>query len=437
MKSELIQRGLLWSASAALTVLLAGCSGGDTEGAGSGPPIEKGPTYYRDVKAILDVKCTGCHVAGGIAPFALTSYMDAKTHKDAINAAVVQGVMPPWPPAKACGDYQNDRSLSADQSAAITAWVNAGALEGDPKDAPPAQDPPAGLSRVDLTLAMPEAYTPTKTPDDYRCFMVDWPSQSTTYVTGFGVEAGTAATVHHVIAYLISPANVAAYQSLDAADPGPGYTCFGGPGGTNAGWIGGWAPGALGSDFPPGTGIEIVPGSKVVIQVHYNTSTAPPSPDVSKLVMKLDPTVQKKAFVMPWANPAWVTQKTMVIAAHAADATYNWAFDPSPYMGTISKGVVMSSQPYTLYGASLHMHTRGTRAITSIQRLGSADECMLDIERWNFHWQGSYGFTQPKTVKPGDKLYLECHWNNPDAVDVNWGEGTGDEMCLSTFYVTQ
>src|SRR5258705_6409320 len=99
MKSELIERGLLWGASVALAAVLAGCSGGDAEGAGSGPPLEKGPTYYRDVKAILDVKCTGCHFQGGIAPFALTSYMDAKTHKDAINAAVTQGVMPPWPPA--------------------------------------------------------------------------------------------------------------------------------------------------------------------------------------------------------------------------------------------------------------------------------------------------------------------------------------------------
>jgi len=42
-------------------------------------------------------------------------------------------------------------------------------------------------------------------------------------------------------------------------------------------------------------------------------------------------------------------------------------------------------------------------------------------------------------VNPGDSIRVECHWNNsaPGAVDVNWGEGTGDEMCLGLFYMTQ
>jgi hypothetical protein len=61
---------------------------------------------------------------------------------------------------------------------------------------------------------------------------------------------------------------------------------------------------------------------------------------------------------------------------------------------------------------------------------------MLDIASWNFHWQGSYGFSQPKTFNPGDQLYLECHWNNMGSTDKNWGETTEDEMCLSVFYAT-
>ena len=28
---------------------------------------------------------------------------------------------------------------------------------------------------MDLTLAMPETYTPTSSPDDYRCVLIDWP----------------------------------------------------------------------------------------------------------------------------------------------------------------------------------------------------------------------------------------------------------------------
>ena len=48
----------------------------------------------------------------------------------------------------------------------------------------------------------------------------------------------------------------------------------------------------------------------------------------------------------------------------------------------------------------------------------------------------------------GDKLGIECHWDNSasnqrvvdgkklDPVDLHWGDGTGDEMCLGIFYMT-
>src|SRR5262249_44799932 len=155
-----------------------------------------------------------------------------------------------------------------------------------------------------------------------HCFLVDWPATKPMYVTGFGVKADTPSIVHHVIAFLAPPQNVAEYQALDDSEPGPGYTCFGGPGGSGGftGWLGGWPPGAAGADFPEGTGIEVQPGSKVITQVHYNTFSAPPSPDQSSVLLKIDPTVNKKAFVLPFLDPGWIKSGTMTIPAHATDA---------------------------------------------------------------------------------------------------------------------
>ena len=83
------------------------------------------------------------------------------------------------------------------------------------------------------------------------------------------------------------------------------------------------------------------------------------------------------------------------------------------------------------------MHTRGTRALLEIHHSDGTKECMLEIDRWNFHWQGAYAFMQPKTFNPDDSLYLECHWDNSmGTTDVYWGEGTADEMCLGSFYLT-
>lgn len=450
MKAKVCLEGSMMAALVALGLALAGCSGsvaqGDTTGEASGTsggpttsPTDMALTYYKDAKPVIDEKCATCHKSGGIAPFPLTTFAEVSAQKAAIEAAVSAGTMPPWMPAKSCGTYEKDRSLSDAQKSTITGWISAGAKEGNAADATAEDNQGGGLSRVDLTLSMPTAYTPKLSPDEYRCFIVDFPSAETTYVTGFGVKPGVAAIVHHVIAYLATPDTVAQYQALDKADPAPGYECFGGPGGGGApgGWVGAWAPGSTGSDTPAGTGIEIPKGSKVIVQMHYNTSTAKPSPDQTQILLKIDPTVEKKAAVMPWTNPSWVAKKTMDIPAHASDAKASWAFDPGPFLGTITKGVLASNKPFTIYAAGLHMHTRGVTATTTITRKDGSDDCMLDIPSWNFHWQGDYTFTKPKQVNPGDKLSLECHWNNPGDVAVNWGEGTGDEMCLATYYVTQ
>jgi hypothetical protein len=143
-----------------------------------------------------------------------------------------------------------------------------------------------------------------------------------------------------------------------------------------------------------------------------------------------------------------VQGKQMNIPAGDADAMHNWTFDPSPYWPQIVTGF-QAGKPVTIWSASLHMHTRGTHAVTRINRADGTQECMLDIPRWDFHWQGAYAFQTPKTYNPGDSLYLECHWDNSASnqpivngqqmppIDVNWGEGTTDEMCLGGFYITQ
>jgi hypothetical protein len=245
--------------------------------------------------------------------------------------------------------------------------------------------------------------------------------------------------VHHIIAFLASPTEVAAFQELDAADPGPGYACYGGPGRGRQAWLGSWVPGSSGVDYPAGTGIQVLPGSKVVLQVHYNLSSANAAPDQSSFSVSLASTVQKVAIVQPWANPAWVQEGGMPIPAGQQDVRYRFAFDLVPMLSRLTNGVFRDNAPITVYSSALHMHTLGTRARMEIVRRSGSTECMLDIPRWDFHWQGNYQLAQPKELQAGDRLAVECHWDNsqPGATNVTWGESTRDEMCLGVFYMTQ
>ena len=87
---------------------------GTRGGAAGSSPLR--PTYYQDVKPIFEGRCTGCHVAGGIAPFVLTSYETARRNRKAIAAAVGSRTMPPWHAETGHRRYLYDPSLTTAQS---------------------------------------------------------------------------------------------------------------------------------------------------------------------------------------------------------------------------------------------------------------------------------------------------------------------------------
>jgi hypothetical protein len=406
-------------------------------------------TYYQDVKPIIDAKCAGCHRDGGVAPFSLTSYEDAVAYAGISRIAVELGNMPPWHAAEECNDYYASRALEPADKAMFLEWVDAGTLEGSPEDeGPPLEVESTSLARVDSTLTMPESYTPAPAPgkyDDYRCFIVPWPETITKYVTGLRVRAGNQAVAHHAIAFLAQPEDAAVYQDLDAGDAGPGWACFGGTGGPAREWLGAWVPGQTGADLPAGLGLEVRPGSLIVLQMHYNTLYAANggggvAPDQTSLDFRIDDQVDKVAHVQPWADPNWVLGGDMPIPANEPDVVHSFAFDPTivPFGGADS---------VEIYHAGLHMHLLGTSGRLSIERAGGTSDCLLQIDQWDFDWQGDYQLRTPQILNSGDQLRVECHWDNtlenqptvdgqplPPA-DVNWGEDSTDEMCLGIFLV--
>lgn len=418
-------------------VALAGCVGQPEQAE------TKDLTYYRDIKPLIDQKCASCHQPGQIGQGNLTTYDDVRGAASIVKQQVVDRVMPPWLAGQGCNDYQQDHSLTDEEIALISDWVDAGAPAGDAADAPaPTKSEQSLMTRVDLTLDMPIDYEPESTPDDYRCFMVDWPETETKYVTGFGVRPGNNSTVHHVIAYIAPPEHVSIYEELDAADPEPGYACYGGPGGPtdgNTGFFGAWAPGVPPTDFAQGTGIRMAPGSKVVLQMHYNTYGWDGLPDRTAVDLKVDDEVEEEAWFQFFTDPSWVFGGTMTIPAGDPDVAHETQFDPTSF--------ATGGEAFSIYNVGLHMHTRGTSAQTKIIRQDGTEECLLDIPRWDFDWQFGYELASPVHFEPGDQLWLGCHWDNSPAgqtslggqpmapTDLSWGDGTDDEMCLGLMYI--
>ncbi|MEC9071900.1 MAG: hypothetical protein VX938_05945, partial [Myxococcota bacterium] len=419
-------------------------------------------TYHRDVKPIFETLCVNCHQPGAIrASSPLTTYEESLPWLDAIQHQVATRKMPPWPGDPTCADYKHKEYLTPDEIERVVTWVDEGAPEGDPDAEPnPMHDILfANLSREDLVISMPLEYTPQTSPDDYRCFLIPWPLEETTYITGFGARPGNTDVVHHAIAFLIEPSVLPKFQAWDEADPGPGYSCFGGPSGPgaensiqNGTWfLSAWTPGSPGADSPVGTGMKVEPGSYISLQIHYNTYFSDPEPDLTEVMFKLDDTVENPGWAQPWTNPDWIDGNPfaglppMTIPAGESDAVFSFVKDPwtlppflSPFPG---KKLVL------LYHAALHMHYLGTSGRVFIERADGTETCLLSIAEYDFDWQRIYPFQDGIELRPGDKLGVECHFDNSaenqplvdgvpkEPVDVTWGEGSTNEMCWAVMYL--
>jgi hypothetical protein len=93
-------------------------------------------TFSKDVLPILQKQCQDCHRPGEIGPMPLLTYKDVRPWAKAIRESVVTRKMPPWHADPGVGRFRNDHSLTDQEIQVVKKWADAGAPEGDPKDAP-------------------------------------------------------------------------------------------------------------------------------------------------------------------------------------------------------------------------------------------------------------------------------------------------------------
>ncbi|MGK0358457.1 MAG: mono/diheme cytochrome c family protein [Bradymonadia bacterium] len=414
-------------ASALMATLALGCDDGDPAPEPAAMPESTGPTWHADVQALMTQHCAACHTAGGAAPFAFDDPVVAQSMAGAALDAIESGRMPPWQPDPDCNRYEKERIMPEDAKATLRAWVADGAPLGQPRVTAAAQT--AALPAPDRITRGAAAYMPDATrPDDYRCFPLDVEFAEDTFLRGTAIKPDARALVHHVLVYLVSPSLVDEMNAMDAAEDGPGYTCYGGTGLGNTGPVGGWVPGATPTIADEGVAQFIPAGARLVMQVHYNSLTAAPTPD------------QTEVYLYTWddAQPAVIESKPQ------ADLSLRIPAGDAEYVN-IRTWTHYGKEPLEVVAVTPHMHVLGKSITVEVERADGSNTCLVDIPDWDFNWQQAFAFRPGESVLlyPGDTVKLTCVYDNSagnqptvngeqlEARDVNWGEGTLDEMCLN------
>lgn len=412
---------------------LAGC-GGDEDG--PGPQGSAAPTYHADIAPLVSQACAGCHQEGGIGGFVLTDPASATAMAQAMAAATKARTMPPMPVNNdgSCNTYENARWLEDAQIDLFQRWAEAGAPLGDPADAPPkvSFEPPT-LSGERRNFDLGINYTPKPAPDkpdDYHCFIVDPGIHEDMFVTGFDIQPGDARVVHHVALFGLADANAEAEAAaLDAADPSPGYSCFGGAGTTSASTYGIWVPGTGATLFPQGTGIHYPANRRMVVQMHYNVpATGGPYSDRSAVALQVskDATLTPAFFVGPSVDQLSLppAQSLVEVSGEA----------PVSLMGAYYG--VSNFEAMRVWGVMPHMHLIGRTQRTVAISQGK-ERCVTDVRRWDFHWQSLWWNETPLDIAADATLHITCGYDTRGRQGMtSSGEGTNDEMCLNVLYAT-
>jgi mono/diheme cytochrome c family protein len=433
------------------------------------------PSFARDVAPILADNCAECHRQGGIAPFSLESAGTARSRAAAIAAAVESRRMPPWLPGPQSPAYrgEDERTLTDDEVETVVEWARSGArVDGAAQPAP--ARPPLRLAEGErrVELAPPRAYLPQGESDDYRCFLLDPQLGGDAYVTSAAIRPGAPSVVHHVILFRAAAEQVVEAERLDAQADGLGWPCFGGTGlGTSvdalddAGWLAAWAPGGEPVRYLDGTGSPLAAGSRVVMQVHYNllhgreadlTAAALTFAAASAELEAARTMLVPGPVELPCApdERGALCERDAAIADLVAKRGREAAFLPaglqllcggSPFGAPASGPVSSCDRAFggrtTIHGVAGHMHLLGRSIRVELNPGTDRARVLLDIPRWDFHWQNAYTFVEPVVAEPGDRVRVTCRHDaslrEGEPRYVVWGEGTTDEMCLAVLQVTR
>jgi hypothetical protein len=408
---------------------------------GQSPNDPPAKTYYRDVLPILQRHCQACHRPQGIAPMALESYSQAKNNAQAIQNSVEARSMPPWFADPAVGRFLNDPSLSAEEIAVISEWVETGAVAGRPSEAPApvAWAESWSIPRPDLILRMPQpAALPARGDIDYIYEIVPTRFAEDRWVRAAELLPSAPANVHHAVVYVRPPdANWLRHapvgvpftaESLEDPEDRRGAHW------TDSDILLVYAPGSSPDDFPA-TMAKLVPaGSDLVFQMHY-TSSGKPEQDRSALGLDfvrgappervLTLQLTNDHFVIPPGAPNYRVEAR----------------------GTLPNDAL-------LLGFMPHMHLRGKRFEynivhrraargTQADPVGTSELEPLLRVNYHFHWQMSYRLAEPRWLKAGTELQAVAWFDNssgnphnPDpTAAVGWGEQTTEEMMVGFFDV--
>lgn len=349
-------------------------------------------SYSQQIAPILYSNCTGCHHDGGVGPLSFMTYQETFDNRFIIQAAVLNGQMPPWPPDTTYSRFRHERILSSQEISLIDDWVNSGAPEGDPTLSP---TPPTynqtgpQLGTPDLTLSAPTYTSNAFSSDDYVCFTIPSQLLMDKKIKAVEVVPGNLEIVHHCLVYI---------DPTGSSSPGIQNNCMG-P--NNGVLVGEFAPGSQPITYPGDNnmafGMNFPANSNVILAMHYPMGS----------LNMIDSTKVHFYFYPDQIS----TFREIQIEPSIID--FNFCIPPNQTKAITGSYQIPSNSPaISMYGVFPHMHLLGKNISTyALSNTGDTTN-LINIPNWDFEWQGAYSFRKMKKIMPQTTIHANALYDN-------------------------
>lgn len=384
---QVVFRGDIASAAQALGQLTQGASMKAVQtSVSTGPKIPytnfKQLSYAKDIAPILERNCVSCHHDGAIAPWSMSSHAMVQGWSPMMREVVLTRRMPPGQIDGHVGkSFQNIAGLTITEKQKLIQWIDQGAPRGegaDPLAALEFADPKFTLGEPDIVLNVPPQKIPATGVIDYRYVPVPLNLDRDVWISGMEFVPGDRQVLHHVIAYLSSPADKTSAE--EAEDQGEN--------------LGGFAPGRQPDSFQDNSGRLIPAGSNLLLQMHYTTS-GKETVDATQVGLFLHD--EPPAYVM---SGGVAGQRRFIIPPGAKEHKL--------------RGEQLIEKDAYLYQMTPHMHFRGKYMSYTAEYPDGSSELLLSVPKYDFNWQFSYRLEQPLFLPAGSKLIAQGAMDNSD-----------------------
>ena len=387
-------------------------------------------TFHKDVEPLLQKSCQECHRPGEIAPMSLLTYEQVRPYAKAIKSAILQKTMPPWPADPHFSKFENDRSLTADEVATISAWVDSGAKEGAKSEAPAPRKWIEGwnITKPDVVIKMPMPFEiAAKGEVEYQYIVVPSGLTEDKWIQAVEVRPSDRTVVHHAVIYLREPGS----KWMMDAKPGVPYvppnltagSRFANVLGASNDVLTVYTPGMVPDIWKDGQAKQIKAGTDFVIQMHY-TANGKPTKDQTSIGLVYAKGEPKERIV----TTAAVNNRFII---PAGDGNFK------------AEATVPVVNPMTMISLFPHMHLRGKSFQYELIYPTGETKTILRVDHWDLNWQLSYKLAEPIELTPGMKVRATAWWdnsaNNPSNPDpskeVTWGDQSWEEMLVGFYDV--